>query len=302
VESRRDDLDLYIRSGSDFIPRRDAHHIATSRRSREAVILDGRTDPPLAPGPYFVHVHRTTRASHEMPYSIEFTSGTEAPARCLEIPPLPTDRTGLPGTIPATVEILGASNAGAGVVIDPRGWLLTAQHVVDDPLQGDTPWVVSVTLDETQPPVEMFLARVVEQDPEGDIAMLRIFSGLHGQPLPEGYRFPCLSATCRERLPVGSILRAIGYPTVGGMGSREPISVAEGILSGFDRAGDRILWKTDMTIGHGNSGGPVIDGQGRLVGIATSMLSDPTGDPTSYGYFFPMESLPEAWLEHLREK
>ncbi|MBI4231339.1 MAG: PPC domain-containing protein, partial [Planctomycetes bacterium] len=38
VESRRDDLDLYIRSGSDFIPRRDAHHIATSRRSREAVI------------------------------------------------------------------------------------------------------------------------------------------------------------------------------------------------------------------------------------------------------------------------
>jgi len=150
--------------------------------------------------------------------------------------------------------VLGGSGHGSGFIYDPSGYVLTNHHVVE----GTTE--ITVTL----PDRRTFPATVVDYlrrneyacpprvDTWVDAAVLKINgTGLPTIPIGD-------SSTLRQ----GQEVLVLGYP--GGV-STEEVSVSRGIVGGI-RPG---WFQTDATMIPGNSGGPVIDRQGRVVGLAT---------------------------------
>jgi S1-C subfamily serine protease len=113
--------------------------------------------------------------------------------------------------------------------------------------------------------------------------------------------------------PIGTLpLRAIrdvrlGEPVVA-IGSAYGMegTVSAGIISGIDRSeefmGSRIenLLLTDALIGEGNSGGPLLGADGRVLGVNTLLLEDPHGDPSGFGYAIPASAVEIALLDHHR--
>ncbi len=149
---------------------------------------------------------------------------------------------------------------GSGVVVSPNGYLLTANHVVED---ADT---VKVAL--TLPGGEReFDAKVIGADKATDIAVLKIESSTN---------LPAITLGDSDSLEVGDMLLAIGNPF--GVGQ----TVTLGIVSGLGRGGFGIngyedFIQTDAAINPGNSGGALVDAEGRLVGINTAIISGSGG-------------------------
>jgi S1-C subfamily serine protease len=148
---------------------------------------------------------------------------------------------------------------GTGVIIDDEGHVVTNAHVVGDSTR------ITVTLDgdRTEP------ATVVGTDPQTDLAVLKI-DATPLQPAELGDT---------ESLPVGAEVVAIGYAlNLDG----EP-TVTRGVVSAKGRViqeettviNDSI--QTDASINPGNSGGPLVDDQGRVVGINTAIYQGAEG-------------------------
>lgn len=155
--------------------------------------------------------------------------------------------------------VLGGGGRGSGFIYDASGYILTNQHVVEGAVE------VSVTL----PDRRSFPATVVDYIRKAefpcpprvetwtDAAVLKVnASGL-----------PTLSMGDSNTLRQGQEILVLGYP--GGVGTEE-VSVSRGIVSAL-----RTGWiQTDATIVRGNSGGPVVDRQGRVVGLAAFGVGD----------------------------
>jgi S1-C subfamily serine protease len=150
-----------------------------------------------------------------------------------------------------------AQGAGSAVVLTPDGFLVTSAHVVDGTERG-----VAALSDGREFDVE-----VVGRDPLSDLAVLRVkgvATGLH--PVEPG------DAT---RLRVGQLVVALGNP-MGLAGT-----VTAGVVSALGRAfptragsASRIVEdviQTDAALNPGNSGGALLDGRGRLVGVNTAV-------------------------------
>lgn len=153
--------------------------------------------------------------------------------------------------------------SGSGVIIDPvKGYVLTNNHVVTD--DGKVP-ADQLKLKVALRDGREFAAAVVGRDELTDIALIKIPpEDLTGIDIID-------SAT----LQVGDVVMAIGYP----LGLDQ--SVTFGVVSGLRRhLSDKNLQdfiQTDAAINHGNSGGPLIDSRGRLVGINTA-IANPYGE------------------------
>jgi S1-C subfamily serine protease len=151
------------------------------------------------------------------------------------------------------------SGIGTGVIIDDEGHIVTNAHVVGD----STRIIVTLDGDRTEP------ATVVGTDPQTDLAVLKIdATGLQAAELGD-----------TESLPVGAEVVAIGYAlNLDG----EP-TVTRGVVSAKGRViqeettviNDSI--QTDASINPGNSGGPLVDDQGRVVGINTAIYQGAEG-------------------------
>ncbi len=109
---------------------------------------------------------------------------------------------------------------------------------------------------------------------ELDLALLKCDLDLDGRtwsPATAGVVWPTLpDVSATEDAKVGQRLWVLGYPDVGGGG----LTLSEGEVTGWtgvDGAAGKDFLKTDAAITHGNSGGPVVDDQGRLVGIASAV-------------------------------
>jgi serine protease Do len=157
---------------------------------------------------------------------------------------------------------------GSGFIIDPAGLIVTNNHVADGAAE------ITVTLhDNTVLP-----ATVVGQDDLTDLAVIKVRAET---PLP------AVKWGNSDDLQVGQSVIVIGNPY--GMG----ISVSTGIVSGLDRDmregpyDDYI--QTDAAINHGNSGGPMFDLQGRVVGI-NSVVFSPSANGGSVGIGFAIPS------------
>ena len=158
-----------------------------------------------------------------------------------------------------------ATSLGSGFIIDPSGLVVTNNHVIADADE------ITVTMqDDTN-----FKAEVVGRDTKIDVALLRIKSA---KPLPS------VKFGDSDQTRIGDWVLAIGNPF--GLGG----TVTAGILSARAReinAGpyDDFL-QTDAAINRGNSGGPMFNMSGEVIGINTAIYS-PSGGSIGIGFALP---------------
>ena len=160
--------------------------------------------------------------------------------------------------------------SGSGSVIDPSGIILTNQHVVDRSLYDFEAVGIAITSSSDQPPSPAYLAEVVAQDAQLDLAVVLVVSDLEGTAVSIQLRY--VEVGDSDAIEIGDRLRILGYPGIGG----ETITFTEGAVSGFtlERGIAGRAWiKTDATIAGGNSGGLGANEQGELVGIPTIVTS-----------------------------
>lgn len=164
-----------------------------------------------------------------------------------------------------------AQSLGSGFIISPDGYVVTNNHVVAPGARGATVDSITVTLpDRTE-----YEAKLVGTDPRSDLAVLKITSS---KPLP----FVRFGDSTKAR--VGDWVIAIGNPF--GIGS----TVTAGIISALHRntGGAERFIQTDASINQGNSGGPMFDMNGYVIGINSQILS-PTGGNVGIGFAIPAE-------------
>lgn len=164
-----------------------------------------------------------------------------------------------------------AQSLGSGFIISADGYVVTNNHVIAPGARGASVDAITVTLpDRTE-----YEAKVVGTDPRSDLAVLKIVSP---KPLP----FVKFGDSTQAR--VGDWIIAIGNPF--GIGS----TVTAGIISALHRntGGSERFIQTDASINQGNSGGPMFDMNGNVIGINSQILS-PTGGNIGIGFAIPAE-------------
>lgn len=158
---------------------------------------------------------------------------------------------------------------GSGFFISDDGYIVTNAHVVRNGVN------IEVELNDSQ----SFAATVVGIDPKTDIAVLKIGAG--------DQEFPALQFGDSDEIRVGEHVLAIGNPL--GL----DFSVSAGIVSGRNRTltgGFDDFIQTDAAINSGNSGGPLLNLDGEVVGVNTLYLGDRRGRGGSSGIGFAMAS------------
>jgi len=163
--------------------------------------------------------------------------------------------------------------AGSGSILDKRGHILTNYHVIAGARE------INVTLFDGN----TYEGGLVGQDPVNDIAVLRIDA-------PPESLFP-VSLGDSSRLRVGQKVYAIGNP----FGLERTMTV--GIVSSLNRSlpsrsGRTIksIIQIDAALNRGNSGGPLMDSRGKLIGMNTAIASN-TGENTGVGFAIPITTI-----------
>ncbi|MBA3534763.1 MAG: trypsin-like peptidase domain-containing protein, partial [Ardenticatenales bacterium] len=165
---------------------------------------------------------------------------------------------------PATVRVRTNQGSGSGFIISESGYIVTNHHVVE----GARQFVVDYARGEQVP------ATLVGSAPEFDLAVLKVDG-----PVPAAIVWGDSSA-----LPLGGTVIAIGSA----LGDYQN-SVTVGILSGVNRElGSLIgLLQTDAAINHGNSGGPLLNRAGEVIGINTMVVRGSSSDAEGLGFAIP---------------
>ncbi len=165
----------------------------------------------------------------------------------------------------------GAS-LGSGFIISPDGYIVTNNHVISAEGRGVSVESITVTLVDRKE----YVARLVGRDPESDLAVLKV----------DATNLPYVKFGDSTKTRVGDWVIAIGNPF--GIGS----TVTAGIVSAVHRTGlggpQTRLIQTDAAINQGNSGGPMFDINGNVVGINSQIVS-PTGGSVGIGFAIPSE-------------
>ncbi|MDQ6655558.1 MAG: trypsin-like peptidase domain-containing protein, partial [Verrucomicrobiota bacterium] len=174
---------------------------------------------------------------------------------------------------------------GSGFIVDPAGYIITNQHVVER--------AADLKIEVTMSDGKTLNARYITGDAKKDLAFLKIDAP---QPLPFiDLNNPSPNLLGQTVIVVGN---ALGYSS----------SVSRGVLSGMKRdiTIDEIQYKnllqTDAAINPGNSGGPLIDLSGRLVGVSSAKMAfTPQGVPTQgVGFAIPAESVRQTVVDFKR--
>ena len=161
-----------------------------------------------------------------------------------------------------------AASLGSGVIVSSAGYILTNHHVVE----------AADEIEVALPDGKKLLAKLVGNDPETDLAVLRVNAG----------KLPAITLGQSDDLRVGDVVLAIGNPF--GVGQ----TVTSGIVSALGRSGLHIntfenFIQTDAAINPGNSGGALVDGRGNLVGINTAIYSR-SGGSMGIGFAIPVST------------
>ena len=172
--------------------------------------------------------------------------------------------------------------SGSGALL-ANGYVLTANHVIAEDNSIDVPaacdWenVLVMFIDSAEDaPSRAYKAEIVATDERRDVALLKITEAVAGAP--DISTLPALTIYSETNSPtLGMQLVFMGYPGVGG----DTLSLSTGMVSGYDQLkdGTRTL-KTDAVLSGGSSGGPGIDGTGRIVGIVMQAGSPSASDFT----------------------
>jgi len=162
---------------------------------------------------------------------------------------------------------------GSGFIISADGYVVTNNHLIQG--AGGTGTVDTVTVilsDRRELP-----ARIIGRDPSSDLALLKV----------EGANFPYVSWGDSARARVGDWVLAIGNPY--GLGGTVTAGIISALHRGITGAGayDRYI-QTDASINMGNSGGPMFDLNGNVIGVNSALIS-PTGASVGIGLAIPAE-------------
>ncbi|MGC3998810.1 MAG: trypsin-like peptidase domain-containing protein [Anaeromyxobacter sp.] len=147
------------------------------------------------------------------------------------------------------------TSLGSGVIVSPEGYVLTNNHVVERGARLRVGLLDGREL----------LAKVVGTDPSSDLAVLK---------LETKERLPFVPVGSSEDLMIGETVIAIGNPF--GLAHTVTTGVVSAVHRNF-KSDDRVLFdfiQTDASINPGNSGGPLLDIDGRLIGVNTAILGD----------------------------
>ncbi|WP_425614626.1 S1C family serine protease [Anatilimnocola sp. NA78] len=162
---------------------------------------------------------------------------------------------------------------GSGSILDKQGHILTNNHVIDGANE------IKVTLYDG----ETYTATLVGKDVPNDIAVLKINA-------PADSLIP-VDFGDSSKLKVGQLIYAIGNP----FGLERTMTT--GIISSLNRSlpskGGRTMKsiiQIDAALNRGNSGGPLLDSRGRLIGMNTAIASS-TGENTGVGFAIPADTL-----------
>ena len=167
---------------------------------------------------------------------------------------------------------VSVEGAGSGFVIDPRGYILTNNHVV----QGAQS--IEVVLGDRS----KYPAKVVGADPRNDVALIKVE--------PKGKQLAFLPLGDSSTLQVGQKVLAIGNP----FGFQSTLTT--GVISALGRTVqtsettfiDEAI-QTDAAINQGNSGGPLLDSHGQVIGI-NSAIYTPSGTTAGIGFAIPINT------------
>ncbi|WP_245296960.1 MULTISPECIES: DegQ family serine endoprotease [Rhodomicrobium] len=163
------------------------------------------------------------------------------------------------------------NSLGSGVIVSADGLVVTNNHVVQS--EGGAETAIKVALSDARE----FEASIILRDERTDLAVLRIEGGEKD--------FPHIPFADSDALEVGDIVLAIGNPF--GVGQ----TVTSGIVSALARtrvgvSDYQFFIQTDAAINPGNSGGPLVDMNGRVVGINTAIFSR-SGGSQGIGFAIP---------------
>ncbi|HEX8456125.1 MAG TPA: Do family serine endopeptidase [Pyrinomonadaceae bacterium] len=155
---------------------------------------------------------------------------------------------------------------GSGFIVDPKGYILTNQHVVEGATR------ITVRLQSG----ELMRGRVVGEDDETDLAVVKV------EPMRD---LPTVKLGNSDEAQVGDWVLAVGSPfgldqtvTAGIISTRERTTP---VSSSFQR-----FLQTDAAINRGNSGGPLVNMRGEVIGI-NSQIATSTGDYNGIGFALP---------------
>lgn len=170
---------------------------------------------------------------------------------------------------------------GSGVIIDPEGYILTNNHVVQEAQQ------LTVTLADGK----SFKGSVVGTDPRSDMAVIRIKG-----PNP----FPYVPLGDSSKVRIGDWVLAVGSPF--GLEQTVTAGIVSAIRQSLTIEGKSFsnLLQTDAAINRGNSGGPLVNLRGEVVGINTAIYA-PTGVFSGIGFAIPVNKA-KSVLADLIEK
>jgi S1-C subfamily serine protease len=294
VEAARD-LDLIASSHGPPLDADTAEWKAASSVARETVRIPGDSSAKLpAGGKLWFSVVDPSLYDAPVRFRVVATAGDDPPAEALALPALARPADPRERALAAVVEILVGDGSGSGTIVSAGGLVLTARHVVGDRAEEGAEVVVGMNLDPTNITRDLFRARVVGTDEGLDLALLQITSGLYGQPLPEGYRFPACPLALDGLPRLGDELVTIGFPEPAGTGTRAPVMLSRGVVSGFERERAGLRIKTDAFVASGSSGGAALDARYRLVGVPVFTMSD-SERTALLGFLVSVTELPREW-------
>src|SRR5881409_730802 len=169
---------------------------------------------------------------------------------------------------------------GSGVIVSPDGFILTANHVVS----GAEEVMIGLGTE-----LRKYKAKKVGTDPGTDVALLKI----------DEKNLPGITFADSDKARAGDIVLAVGNP----FGLRQTVTM--GIISAVGRGGVGIVdyenfIQTDAAINMGNSGGALVDIEGRLLGINTAIFSR-SGGNQGIGFAIPANLAREV-MQSLRDK
>jgi serine protease Do len=170
----------------------------------------------------------------------------------------------------ATSLVTTERTTGSGVMLDPDGYIVTNAHVVEGAVRlqveipsGGAEGVPARSILKRRG--RLVGAQIVAVDSETDLAVLKV----------EGRNLPTLALGDSDLLKPGQIVMAFGSPL--GLNASVTMGVVSAVARQLEPEDPMIYVQTDAPINPGNSGGPLVDAEGRLVGINTLIYSQSGG-------------------------
>jgi S1-C subfamily serine protease len=177
----------------------------------------------------------------------------------------------------ATFTIMSAGNTGSGFFISKKGYAVTCKHVI----RGSSDQA-AVLMDQKQYPI-----RVISESHKHDLALILVLTSKETEPV---------SFRDSGGLTIGERIFAIGSPA--GLQA----TVTDGVFTGFRRNSptDDSLLQFSAPVNPGSSGGPLVDENGKVVGVVTSKYFTEGRVPLSgIGFALPSSYVLEAYADYI---